>query len=124
MLDLDLGEGGAFVGDKVVGVTHFQQPLGTVLKGVGGVSPLDWVGIIFAKPSTETPRTPSADVYAYANIGPPPEYDVEEEEKVSAHVAMEERRVLDLMMGQARGSLTARCQAKADAVFSNREKTM
>ena len=46
MLDLDLGEGGAFVGDKVVGVTHFQQPLGTVLKGVGGVSPLDWVDYI------------------------------------------------------------------------------
>ena len=31
MLDLDLGEDGALVGDKVVGVSHFQQPLGTAL---------------------------------------------------------------------------------------------
>ena len=42
MLDLDLGEDGALVGDKVVGVSHFQQPLGTALKGVGGVS--TWTG--------------------------------------------------------------------------------
>jgi Ca2+-binding EF-hand superfamily protein len=123
MLDLDLGEDGALVGDKVVGVSHFQQPLGTALKGVGGVSPLDWVGVVFAKPSTEKPRTPSADVYAFANIGPPPEYDVEDEEKVSTQVAVEERRVLDMMMGQARGSLTLRdVKRKADAVFRHQEK--
>lgn len=122
-LNLDLGENGAYRGDKVVGVSHFQQPLGTALKGVGGVSPLDWVGIVFAKPSIETPRTPSADVFAYANIGPPPEYAVEDEEEAGAKVAQQEKRILEMMLGQARGSLTLRdVKRKAEAVFRNLQK--
>ena len=124
ILDLDLGEErGALLGDGVVGVPHFRQHLGTALEGVGGVNPLDWVGIAFAKPATEIPRTPSADVYAFANLGPPEDFELDEEEAKGAAAAAEERRMLELMLGQARGSLTLKdVKRKADAVFKHLNK--
>ena len=118
-LELTLGDdGGALLGEQVVGVPHFRQHLGTALMGVGGVNPLDWVGIAFAKPATDLPRTPDADIYAFANIGPPQDFELDEEEVKGAQAAAEERKMLELMMGQARGSLTLRdVKRKCDATF-------
>ncbi len=114
---------GALSGPEVVNVSHFRQPLGTLLKGMGGVSPLDWVGICIAKPATEIPRTPMADIYAFGNFVKPEAYDREEEAAAAAAAAVEERRMLDVMMGQSRGSLTLRdVKRKAEAVFRHLDK--
>jgi Ca2+-binding EF-hand superfamily protein len=117
-LDLKLGDDGAFMGEHVVGVPFFRQHLGTALQGFGGVNPLTWTGITFAKSAQAIPRTPTADIYAFANLGPPQDFDLDEEEAKGEAAALEERRMLDLMLGQARGSLTLKdVKRKAEAAF-------
>ena len=87
------------------------------------MSPLDWVGICIAKPATEIPRTPAADIFAFGNFVKPKAYDREEEAAAATAAAVEERRMLDVMMGQSRGSLTLRdVKRKAEAVFRHLDK--